>query len=118
MFNNWIKDWKDLPIVELTDKLREMIMVLWAKRRRILERLHGKILPAVIHQLKARTRGLGHLTVVDSGSSAAEIWDTTNTNSRHVVKSYLHECTCLEWQHTGKPCHHALALITSVQSLL
>ena len=104
VFNNWIKDWKDLPVVELVDKLREMIMVLWAKRRRISERLHGKILPAVIHQLKARTRGLGHLTVVDGGSSTAKIWDTTNTNSRHVVKSYLHECTCLEWQHIGKPC--------------
>ena len=80
--------------MELADKLREMIMVLWGKRR-ILERLHGKILPTVIHQLKARTRGLRHLTVVDSDSSAAEIWDTTNTNSRHVVKSYLHECTYL-----------------------
>ena len=101
--------------MELADKLREMIMVLWAKRR-ISERLHGKILPAVIHQLKARTRGLGHLTIVDGGYSAAEIWDTSNTHSRHVVKSYLHECTCLEWQHTGKPRQHALALITSVQS--
>jgi hypothetical protein len=27
-FNNWIKDWKDLPIVELADKIREMIMTL------------------------------------------------------------------------------------------
>jgi hypothetical protein len=62
-----------------------MIMVLWAKRRKISERLTGKILPAVIQQLKARTRGLGHLTVVDGGSAAAEIWDTTNTHSRHVV---------------------------------
>ena len=95
-FNNWIKDWKDLPVVELADKIREMIMVLWAKRRKILERLSGKILPAVIYQLNARTRGLGHLTVVDGGYSAAEIWDTSNTHSRHVVKSYLHECTCLE----------------------
>ena len=115
-FNNWIKDWKDLPVVELADKIREKTMVLWAKRRKISERLSGKILPAVIYQLNARTRGLGHLTVVDGGYSAAEIWDTSNTHSRHVVKSYLHECTCLEWQHTGKPCQHALALITSVQS--
>lgn len=73
VFNNWIKDWKDLPVVELADKLREMIMVLWAKRRKISEKLNGKILPAVIQQLKARTRGLGHLHVVDGGSSTAEI---------------------------------------------
>lgn len=25
----------------------------------------------------------------------------------------MHECSCLEWQHTGKPCQHALALITA-----
>jgi len=35
--------------VELTDKIREMIMVLWAKRRKISERLSGKILPAVMY---------------------------------------------------------------------
>jgi hypothetical protein len=71
--------------------------------------------PSVIQQLKARTRGLGlgHLTVVDGDSVVAEIWDTINTHNRHVVKSSLHECTCLEWQHTDKPCQHALALITS-----
>jgi len=116
VFNNWIKDWKDLPVVELADKLREMIMVLWCKRRKISERLMGKILPAVIQQLKARTRGLGHLSVVDSGNNTAQVYDTTNTHSRHVVNLDLHECTCLEWQHTGKSCQHALALITSVQS--
>ena len=110
------QNWKDLPVVELADKLREMIMVLWCKRRKILERLMGKILPAVIQQLKARTRGLGHLSVVDSDNNTTQVYDTTNTHSRHVVNLDLHECTCLEWQHTGKPCQHALALITSVQS--
>jgi hypothetical protein len=50
VFNNWIRDWKDLPIVELVNKLREMIMVLWAKRRKILERLTGKIHTAVESQ--------------------------------------------------------------------
>ena len=33
------------------------------------------------------------------------------------MKPYLNECTCLEWQHTGKPCQHALALITAQQAL-
>ncbi|CAA0806649.1 Unknown protein [Striga hermonthica] len=115
VFNNWIKDWKDLPVIELADKLREKIMVLWAKRRKISQALSGKILPAVVQQLNARTRGLGHLTVVDGGSDSAEIWDTSNTHTRHVVKAHMHECTCLEWQHTGKPCQHALALIISAQ---
>jgi len=33
------------------------------------------------------------------------------------VKTSLHECTCLEWQHTGKPCQHALALIIAQQTV-
>ena len=118
VLNNWIKDWKDLPICELADKIREKIMILWRKKRMIAQKLHGKILPAVIHQLKARTRGLGHLTVVKADPFAAEIWDNTTTHNRHVVKAYLRECTCLEWQHTGKPCQHALALISAQDSSL
>jgi len=94
-----------------------MIMILWNKRRRIAEKLHGKILPAVLHQLKMKTRGLGHLYVVKADSLVAEVWDSTTTHNRHVVKPYLNECTCLEWQHTGKPCQHALALITAQQAL-
>jgi hypothetical protein len=115
-FNNWIREWKDLPVVELADKIRQMIMVLWHKRRLISERLDGKILPVVLSILKARTRGLGNYTVVKACCFATEIHDTTSTHNRHVVKSYLHECTCLEWQHTGKPCWHALVLIIAQQS--
>ena len=68
-FNNWIKDWKDLPVVELADKIREMLMVLWRKRRQIGQKFNGRILPTVIRQLKMRTRG-----VITSDSIAVEIW--------------------------------------------
>jgi hypothetical protein len=34
-FNNWIKDIKDLPVVELVDKIREKIMVLFFKRKKM-----------------------------------------------------------------------------------
>jgi zinc finger SWIM domain-containing protein 3 len=64
VFNNWIKDIKDLLVSELVDKVREKIMVLWHKMRKIGEMLDGRILPTVINVLKAQTRGLCHLTVV------------------------------------------------------
>lgn len=114
-FNNWIKDFKDLRVCDLVDKYREKVMVLWDKRRRIGQMLSGKILPAVTQQLKARTRGLGHLSVIRADSLDAEVCDNSTNNGRHVVKAYLQYCSCEEWQHTGKPCQHALALITSQQ---
>jgi hypothetical protein len=46
-FNNWIKDYKALPICDLADKYRVLVMILWDKRRRIAQKMSGKILPAV-----------------------------------------------------------------------
>jgi hypothetical protein len=63
-FNNWIKDIKDLPVCELADKIKEKIMELFHRRKRIGRMLEGKILPAVIWVLKARTKGLDHLSYV------------------------------------------------------
>ena len=62
-FNSWIKNIKDLPIVDLVDRLRQMIMDLWEKRRKIVDKLCGNILPAVMSQLKAKTRDLGQMSV-------------------------------------------------------
>lgn len=47
-FNNWIKHYKDLPVDELADIYRELLMKLVYKRRRIGEKLRGKIIPTVI----------------------------------------------------------------------
>nr|XP_015641000.1 uncharacterized protein LOC4341169 isoform X2 [Oryza sativa Japonica Group] len=40
-FNNWIRDIKALPICELADTCREMIMTLWNRRRRIGNKFTG-----------------------------------------------------------------------------
>jgi hypothetical protein len=101
-----------LPISELADKVREKIMVLCHKRRKVGETLDGRILPAVLHILKAQTRGLSHLNIVQGDHYVAQDVDISTSNSRQVVKADLHECSCEEWKHTGKSCQHALALIT------
>ena len=113
-FNNWIRDHKDLPVADLADKIREMIMVLWHKRRIIAYRLpEGRILPAIMVQLRANTRGLGHLKIVKCSNWSAEVWDhSSGVSVRHIVKLEQRTCTCQEWQHTGKPCQHVLAYVT------
>jgi hypothetical protein len=115
LFNNWIKDYKDLPVYDLADQIRLMIMQIFHKIRRIGRRLEGKILPSIIAQLNARTRGLGHLEVIKGDDYVSEVRDNIDCVSRYVVKAYLRECSCLDWQHTGNPCHHALCLITTQQ---
>jgi hypothetical protein len=91
-----------------------MIMVLWNKRRLIASRLPvDRILLAIMVQLRANTRGLGHLKIVPCSNCTAEVWDHGGAVSvRHVIKLRHRTCTCLEWQHTGKPCQHVLAYVT------
>jgi hypothetical protein len=55
MFNNWIKDHKDLPVCELADKIRVLLMKLFFKRRWIADQLTGNILHVVLNVLRART---------------------------------------------------------------
>jgi hypothetical protein len=109
VFNNWIKDHKDLPVCELADKIIVKIMKLFFKRRRIGEKLGGKILPSIINILKAR--GLGHLSLVKGDYYCAEVQDNNNALAKHIVKADQKYCSCLEWQHIGEPCQHLLVVI-------
>jgi hypothetical protein len=60
VFNNWIKDYKDLPVCELADKIRVMLMELFFRRRRIREKLSAKILPChkLVECKNQRTRSV------------------------------------------------------------
>uniref|UniRef100_A0A0A9GRG2 SWIM-type domain-containing protein n=1 Tax=Arundo donax TaxID=35708 RepID=A0A0A9GRG2_ARUDO len=118
-FNNWIKKIKDLPLVKLIDRLRQMTMDLWDKRRRIGSKLSGVILPTIIKQLKAKTRGLRQMKV-SKGVHTTEVFGFhyDMTPWRHVVELSSHTCSCGEWQMTGKPCPHALAFIQMLTWLL
>ncbi|KAE8785142.1 hypothetical protein D1007_41217 [Hordeum vulgare] len=67
-------------------------------------------LPAVVQQVVNRSRGLTHLSVEKSSLWGAEVRDN-KTRRRHVVNTELHDCSCLEWQATGKPCDHAILFL-------
>jgi hypothetical protein len=101
----------------LADAIRENTLTLFAKRRKIVNVLSPGILPAVIHQLNAASRGLGHLKVTKWYPKEAEVTEIYKDEEvrRHVVYPTQHVCTCREWPLTGKPCPHALAVITTMR---
>lgn len=75
------------------------------------------ILSAVIQQLNASSKGLGHLKVTKGHPIQSEVIQIYKDEKvrRHVVYLAEHICTSKEWQVTGKPCQHALAVITTVR---
>ena len=120
-WNAWIKDLKDLPPHCFVDAIREKLAELFEKRRRISRALPPGILPAIIHQLNAASKGLGNLKVTKGHPDQSEVTEIYKDEEvrRHIV--YLNQlvnqlaCTCREWQVTGKSCPHALAVITTTR---
>ena len=105
-----MKDLKDFLVHDMVDQMRIMIMRLWELRRRLGDVMQGDKLPAVVQQVVNRSRNLTHLAVEKSSLWGAEVRDT-KSGRRHVVDTELHECTCLEWKHTGKPYEHAILFL-------
>lgn len=114
-WNVWIKEFKDLPLHCMVDAIREKGVVMFEKRRRISRALHGVILLAMIHQLNAATKGLGHLKFTKGRPKQTKVTEIYKDEDvrRHVVCLDENNCTCRQWQVTGKPYPHALAVITT-----
>jgi hypothetical protein len=114
-WNAWIKEFKNLPLHYMVDAIREKGVVMFEKRHRIARALHGVILPAVIHQLNASTKGLSHLRVTKGRPDRAEVTESYKDEEvrRHVVHLVENKCSCRHWHVTGKPCPHALAVLTT-----
>lgn len=96
-------------------------MLLRYKRAKFADKLSQDgfdILPAVIHQQNARTRNLKEYRVIKSSDAEAQVIELREKEDlvRHVVNCEKLECTCREWQITGKPCVHGLAFIKTLRN--
>lgn len=119
-FNNKIRKVKGLPIVELVDKLRQLIIEKLELRRRVAEKFEGKIIPSVMNPLIIKSRNITGYTITEISAVAAEVVGCSRDGTawRHAVELDLRECTCNKWQLNGKPCSHAIAVICSKRAKL
>ena len=93
------------------DKIRERITEKLYTRQDIANRMEGRILPSVLHELNMKSRRLQY-GIVKTGAMTAEISGITKEgkNWRVPVDIEQRTCGCGQWQVSGKPCTHAIAL--------
>jgi hypothetical protein len=113
-FNAWIRKTKGLHLVELLDKIRQMLMAKFELCQIIaLERFIGlKIIPVVMKTLHEKTRG-SKMSFVKCRPLEAEVIvvDKEKREWRYPVHLGNKTCTCRQWQITGRSCAHDLFLL-------
>jgi transposase-like protein len=90
VFNNWIREKKQLAIVELVDTYREMVMLMRGKRREVANKLQGTILPSVVKELIQKSKGLRYGEVRATPTIAV----ISGNGWRHTVDLGKKECSC------------------------
>ena len=92
-FNNCIRDEKPLLVVDLMDRIRQMIMERYFTRARIAEKLTGKILKSFVKETNDKSMNLKYkqhkshpfICEVSGVDKDLRVW-------RHIAKA--HECSC------------------------
>ena len=60
-FNSWIRQEKSLPVIDLMDRIRQLLMQKMFLRRKIARKLKDKMLPNIMKDLNSRSRGLKYM---------------------------------------------------------
>src|SRR6266508_620341 len=107
-FNSWVSKTKDCQIVDMHDRIRQMIIEKFVLRAKIGSNMPGIIIPSIINALNAKSKTIKDHEVLICGAGTAEV---TVNRFRHAVNLEQKTCSCRAWQVIGKPCSHALAFI-------
>ena len=70
-FNNWIKNEKVMHLDDLMDSIRQNVLIKWNLRKKIAQKMEGKILPHIITKLKDQSRNLDIDVVTSSPDGIA-----------------------------------------------
>ena len=82
---------KDFQVVEMHDKIRQMIIKKMVLRSKIARKMSGKIIPAVSNAMNAKTKTIKDHEVLICGTGTAEV---IVNRFRHAVNLEQKICSC------------------------
>ncbi|XP_052183294.1 uncharacterized protein LOC127795565 isoform X2 [Diospyros lotus] len=97
---------RELPITQKIDALISVVGEMMTSRQTDASQWSTKLTPLKNAKLQEETVDARGLKVLISSDTLFEV----HNDATHVVDLSKWECTCLEWQTTGLPCRHAIAV--------
>ncbi|XP_043721787.1 uncharacterized protein LOC122669165 [Telopea speciosissima] len=106
LLNNWIKEVRELSIIQKIDTISCKMMELISTRRVESSNWHTKLTPSKEERLQEEKIKAHGLKVLFSSDSMFEVHD----DCIHVVNLDQCDCSCQGWKIIGLPCCHAVAV--------
>ncbi|XP_024042355.1 uncharacterized protein LOC127899355 [Citrus sinensis] len=112
-FNNWISNFRGMPIVRMLEEIRRKIMILIHKRYEQANTWQDELPPFVWRKvIEARVESRT-LSVIFGHDKTFEVME--DISKRCVVDLGTKHCDCGEWDVSGLPCKHAMCCIDAMR---
>ncbi|KAK2656627.1 hypothetical protein Ddye_009679 [Dipteronia dyeriana] len=107
-FNNWIKDERDKPVLQLLDHLRRKIMVRFCEKWGEIEKLNDSITSYARETLVTNEYKVRKLQVIHGRGEWYEIVE--KYDKKFLVNVSNVTCDFRMWQISGLPCKHDIVV--------
>ena len=107
VFNNYIIDYRDKPIVTMLDLIRTKLMGRFNSNREGIASAQWEITPHYAEKIEVEKRDARYCRAVCAGRG---IWQVTCGEMTYAVNIHDRTC-CFKWDVTGVPCKHVVSTI-------
>ncbi|KAH9670098.1 mutator transposase mudra protein [Citrus sinensis] len=108
-FNNWINNYRGLPIVRMFEEIRRKIMRLIHKRHEAALGWNNELPPVVRRKIVEGRLATRSLSIIFGHNETFEVVE--DVTKIIIVDLPKKNCDCGEWGISGLPCKHAICCI-------
>ncbi|XP_075098045.1 uncharacterized protein LOC142175360 [Nicotiana tabacum] len=108
IFNYWIQEARDQPILTMLEIIRRKMMCGLQERCEWIKDYDGQVCPRIMEKIEETKEQTLDCEPIEAGNG---IWEVHEGLKIYVKKLKKNVCTCREWDVTGIPCRHRVSAI-------
>ncbi|XP_020258869.1 uncharacterized protein LOC109835298 [Asparagus officinalis] len=109
-FHKWILEARELPIIQVIEKIHSKLMVEFSERHQKGLTWTSILTPSAEKRMSEAIETAGSYHVLRSDEVEFEV---LSSDLSHIVNIGTRTCSCRDWQLYGIPCSHAVAALIS-----
>ena len=109
VFNNYIREARELPILSMVDKIKGQLMVrFYSKQKELSEKWTSHVCPKIRKKLLKNSDFSNMCFVLPAGKG---VFQVQSGEKNYIVNILTKSCDCRKWDLTGIPCNHTVACL-------